>query len=95
MLNLSEEFEKVSPAYGAFDQIKNPPSMRPDLCAFILLDKIVPGTGDMITASEHDEFFLCTDCEALAQIATAQDILYLTRCGVIYSEEYDCLSMFS
>jgi hypothetical protein len=31
---------------------------RPDLHAFLLLDRLVPGDHDMITAATHDEFFL-------------------------------------
>lgn len=76
-----------------FERVKDPPSKRPDLCAFILLDRLVPGDRDIVAASEHDEFFLAVDCDELAKVATRDDVITLIRCGVRYSEE--CLCMFS
>jgi hypothetical protein len=49
----------------------------------------------MISASEHDEFYLSVDCEALAKVATPEIIRDLTRCGVRYDEDLDSLCMFS
>lgn len=93
--NLGEVFEKFNDDYIDFDKVENPLHSRPDLCAFLLLDKLVPGTGDMISAAEHDEIFLDTDVDELALIATEDDILTLVRCGVRYSEEFNCLCMFA
>jgi len=94
-INLSEVFLKFEDEYHKFDLIENKPSKRPDLCAFLLLDKIIPGNSDIVGAAEHDEIYLGVDCEVLSEIATEDDILYLVRCGVIYNEEYDSLSMFA
>lgn len=58
-------------------------STRPDIHAFILLNKLAPGTRDMICSSEHDEYFLEPSIDDLAKGgATEQDIMDLIRCGV-------------
>lgn len=95
MIDLYEAFETHDRQYGKFDQIENPAHSRPDLCAFLLLDQLVPGAGrDMISAAEHDEIFLDVDCDKLAEVATDADILTLTRCGVRYDASFGCLAMF-
>lgn len=52
---------------------------RPDLIAFNLLDKLVPGTRDIISAAEHDQFYLDVSVEALAEVATEEDIRTLAH----------------
>lgn len=94
MINLSETFEKYNDEFGKFENVSNKLHSRPDLCAFILLDKLVPDTGDVVASARYDEIFLSIDCEKLAQSAKEGDILTLVQCGVMYSDEYDCLSMF-
>jgi hypothetical protein len=93
MIDIKATFEKLSNERNTFDRIENPPTARPDLCAFLLLDRLVPGSGDIVTSAEHDEIFLTTDCDELAKAATEADILTLVRCGVHYSHEYDCLRL--
>ncbi len=94
-MNLSELFAKHENEYVQFERIENPRHYRPDLCAFLMLADAVPGTGDMISSSEHDEFFLSVDCDELAKVATSEMVRDLVRCGVRYSEDYNCLCMFS
>ena len=95
MINIESTFTKYEDEYLKFDRVEKKYSSRPDICAFILLDKLVPSNGhDMISAAEHDEIFLNTDCEKLAEVATEEDILMLKRCGVNYSGDFECLSMF-
>lgn len=77
-----------------FDRIENPPSKRRDLCAFILLDKLVPSALDIIGYAKHEEIVLEVDPYQLAQVATEDDIRYLVRCGVRYDETEECLEMF-
>jgi hypothetical protein len=74
---------------------------RPDLCAFLYLDKLFTDNGlldsdgsDIIYGSEHDEIGLNINCNDLAKIATKEDILYLVRCGILYYSEFDCLCMY-
>lgn len=94
-MTLAEMFAQCDDDYLDFDAFENPPSRRADLSAFMLLDRLQPAGGDIITASEHDEFFLSIDCGELEKVATLDDVRNLARCGVRYSEQYQCLSMFS
>lgn len=77
-----------------FDGIRNKRSSRPDIHAFLLLNDLVPGTGDMVGGASHDEIFLAVDCEKLAASITADQVEELRRCGVRYDEETDGLAMF-
>lgn len=93
--NLKEVFKKHADEYLQFKRIDQPRHQRPDVCAFLMLHDLVPGDGDMVSCSEHDEFFLAVDCAKLAIVATDEQIRDLVRCGVRYSSEYHCLSMFA
>jgi hypothetical protein len=100
MINLEEAFEKIwmRDPMPSFNQVRNKLHPRPDMCAFLYLDRLLPpdpadGSG-IVQSAEHDEIFLNVDCDALAEIATPEDILYLACCGVMYNAGYNCLSMF-
>lgn len=95
MIDLEAEFKRHNDEYIKFENIKGPPCRRPDLCAFLLLDKLVPGERDIVSASKHDEIYLGISTEELAKVATSEDILYLTRCGVRYDSDTDSLAMFT
>jgi hypothetical protein len=85
MIELEATFEEVCNLNcdeTAFDKIENPPCKRPDLCAFLLLDRLVPGDESLIYSIGDGEVFLSVDVEKLAQVATREDVLYLVRCGV-------------
>lgn len=71
------------------------PFSSPDLCAFALLDKKFPVERelDMVSAAEHDQIWLRIQRKEIIQL-TDDEILYLTRCGVMYEEDNECLSMF-
>lgn len=92
--DLQAEFDKYSSEFLKFETFINPPHARPDISAFLLLDKLVPGKTDIVAGAEHDVIFLDTDCDELAQVATPEDIFKLVQCGVFLSEEYDGLCMF-
>lgn len=94
-MNLKEMFEQCDDDYINFDGVVNKRSQRADLHAFIVLDELCPGGGDIITASEHDEFFLAIDCDELEAKATPEIIRDLSRCGIRYDEEHHCLCMFA
>lgn len=95
-MDIAATFEKFEDEYLKFERVEQPMHPRPDICAFLLLDKLCPKPGsDLIAASEHDEFFLAVDFDLLAEVATEDDIRTLVRCGVMYSEEYDYLSMYA
>lgn len=97
-IDVEATFEKYDDAneYLEFKRIPEERRLhaRPDLCAFLLLDKLCPGDRDMVSAGEHDVIFPDVDVEELAKVATEEDILTLIRCGVHYSSEYDCLALF-
>ena len=96
MIDLKEIFERHSETdYIKFDRVKNPLSSRPDLCAFLFLEKLVLGTGDIVACSEHDEIWLNVDVDELARLATEEDILTLVRCGVRYDSSVRSLVMYA
>jgi len=92
---LEECFEKFDKESHKFDRIEKKFSTRPDLHAFILLDKLIPSDFDIITAAEHDEIYLDGNLEVLAFVATEDDIRDLIRCGVMLNESASCLYMFA
>ena len=95
MIDLEAVFEKHEDEYIKFERVEKKLHPRPDICAFLLLDTIVPGEDrDMVCGAEHDEIFLATDCEKLAEVATEDDIIMLARCGVRYDSNTDSLAMF-
>lgn len=67
---------------------------RPDINAFLLLDKLFPGDRDMVSAAEHDEIFLDVEPWELMKVASEEDLLDLIRCGVFYDSDHDSLAMF-
>lgn len=67
------------------------PSNRRDLCAMIILDRLLTlpanRSGNMVVHAEHDEFWLDIELVALAKVATEELLLNLIRCGVGISED--------
>lgn len=102
-MSLKETFEKHEIEFLKFERIENPLSVRPDLHAFLLLDQIVPpvsnhsgeGYPDMVCSAAHDEIWLTTDTDALAELASEEQIIDLIRCGVRYDDKIDSLCMFA
>lgn len=96
-IDIAAEFAKHSDEYLEFGRIVGAPSRCPDLCAFLLLDRLVPAPTEqgMVSAASHDEIYLRTDPYCLAQVATSDDVLYLVRCGVIYESSTDSLKMLA
>ena len=94
MIDISRIVEKYDGEYLKFDLVVEKKSSRPDLHAFILLNEIVPGSRDIISAAEHDQFYLDVDYDKLAEVATEAQIIDLIRCGVLF-DEGDGLSMFA
>lgn len=96
MIDLYATFEKHNDDFLRFELVENKLHARPDLCGFLLIDKLLPNDGrDMVCGATHDEIFLDADCEKLAEVATEDDILTLTRCGVRYDSDTDSLAMFT
>jgi hypothetical protein len=96
MIDINCAFNNYDDDYLKFERVVDKLHPRPDICAFLLLDKILPNDGfDMVCGAEHDEIYLDVDCERLAEVATEEDVLTLVRCGVHYDEETDSLAMFA
>jgi len=85
-------FDKYHDEYLEFDRVENKRSTRPDLHAFLLLDELFPGNKDIISSAGHDQIWLGIETEDIEKL-TQDQILELTRCGVMYDE--DSLSMFA
>lgn len=92
---MKNRFEQFDDEFLKFENIPDERKLhrRPDVCAFLLLDRIVGGDGDMVSAAEHDEIWLDVSPDDLAK-ASDEDILTLVRCGVRYDSNIDALAMF-
>ena len=100
MPTLKERFEKitneVSGDYLRFERIGTKLSERPDIHAMILLDRLQPKPGhDIISAAEHDVFYLNIDADKLNEVITNDQVRELARCGVHYDSDGDGLAMFA
>lgn len=91
---LVKAFEEHDDEFLNFENVENKLSERPDLHAFILLDRLVPGRTDMVSAAEHDEIYLDVNIESLAEAITKEQVLELVRCGVRVDSYHESLCMF-
>ena len=79
-------FDKYEDEFLMFSKVENPPSKRPDLTAFLLIDQLCPSVHDIVSSAEHDEIWLDVVPEELASKATEEQILTLIRCGIRMDE---------
>ena len=94
-MNLQDAWEKYDDEYIQFDRVEIKFSQRRDLHAFILLDKLVPGSKEnFVAAAEHDEIWLSTSPEDLEKVVTEAQIIELIRCGVRYDSSLESFCMF-
>lgn len=93
-MSLKAVFKELQDEYLKFERIENPLHHRADICGFMKLHQLVPGTMDMVAAAEHVEIFLDVSPEALERVATVDDLVYLHRCGVRWNSDADSLAMF-
>jgi hypothetical protein len=92
MCELFEKFGDESP-FDAFEAIENKPSARRDLCVFLLLDRLCPGTHNIVTDARYDGICLAASLDALAEVITEEDIRLLDACGVFVAD-HGSLQMF-
>lgn len=78
-----------------FDRVEGKRSNRPDLHGFLLLDELVPGDRSMISAADHDEYWLGVSLEALAAAVTPAQIIELIRCGIRCDTGCDSMAVFA
>lgn len=83
-------FEKHNDEFLKFEKIPNSDLRhpRPDLCAMLYLHERFGGLRKAVASAEHDQIWLAWEAWQL----TEADVIYLTRCGVMYEE--GGLSMF-
>lgn len=91
---MEEIFGKYEDEYLHFERVEAPLSKRPDLHAFILLDKLVPGDQDIVFGAVHQKIHLRVEPEALIAVATEEQLRDLIRCGMLFDKEDHTLSMF-
>jgi hypothetical protein len=94
-----ELFDKYHSEYLKFERIPESERrhVRPDLCAILYLHERLSEPDDAgqdaVCGAEHDVFYLDWSDSRLARL-TERDVIYVSRCGVCYSREFDCLMMF-
>lgn len=89
-------FEKHNEEYIEFERIpaERRLSNRPDLNAFLLLDRLFPDTDDIISAAEHDEYSVSIAPSALCEKVSEECLIDLIRCGLRYDSSTDSLCFF-
>jgi hypothetical protein len=90
---LSEWFNKHNSEYLKFERIPVDEDYccKKDLSAFNYLHRRFGGGENIIDGAGHDVIYLSV--KGLSKL-TEFDVLYLTRCGVLYDQELDSLFMF-
>ena len=88
-------FDDAHDEFLHFERVATILSTRPDLHAFMRLDKLCHGEANIVSDAHHDEFYLSIDPSKLATVASKDDIIELIRCGVRYDDEWDTLAMFT
>ena len=84
---ISELFEKHDDdEYLNFARVENKTSIRSDLHAFNMLDKLFPSTSNMISDAEHDQIWINIDYDQIETL-TEDQIIELIRSGVRYDDE--------
>ena len=81
-----------------FENVQNKLSSHPDLHAFLVLERALPKpkhSRDMIDNAGHDEIFLYPKVVDLEVYLTEEDVIDLIRCGVMFDEHEECLTMFA
>lgn len=93
LINVQEWFEELyDEEHNNFGMIQEKVSLRRDVHAFVLLDRIFGGSMCMVACAEHDEIFLDPTPEQISKL-TKDQVIELVRCGVHYNCENDCLCM--
>ena len=86
---VEEIFEKYNDSdFFKFKKIENPEHPRADICAFLILDRLFPGNGDIVAGADHDIIYLEPELFEVAKVATEEDLVRLIRCGVIIQDGY-------
>ena len=92
-----EEYDKITDnEHLEFERIpvSERLSLYRDLCGLLYLTKLREKTemmNDVISGAGHDVVYLYGPTDEL----TSEQAIYLSRCGIIWTDEYDSLEMFA
>tara|TARA_B100002019_G_scaffold229872_1_gene203295 strand:- start:145 stop:456 length:312 start_codon:yes stop_codon:yes gene_type:complete len=96
---VEEKIEFLNNHEGDFSDISHPLSRSKTTHAFLVFERVL---GDdlpvsMIAGSEHDVIFLLEPETEIIFFSKAkqQDIEEIACCSIFFSEEFDCLIMFT
>jgi len=93
-MKTSEQFHKYEDEFLKFERIPLAKRLhlRPDICAMLYISNLFPeAIGiDIIIFAEHEIFGV-----PIPDKLTDEDVIYLSRCGVHYSTEFECLAFFT
>lgn len=79
---LKQSFARHRAELNHFERIAAPLHPRPDVCAFLMLDRLLPGTARMVATAEQEVIYLSVDLAEFAAVATEDTVRDLVRCGV-------------
>lgn len=90
-------FKKYESEFGQMNMPEYP-TLKPDLCACIILDTLFPENTRSIRSvfvggSEGDEIVFEVDDQKFVKVATEETVRKLVRCGVVYDELIGDLSL--
>ena len=90
-MNFQEYNELTKDEYLRFERILESERLSKyrDVCGFMYLAQIIDGA--VIAGAEHDLIYFSGDPETF----TEDQAIYLSRCGIHFSEKYDSLIMFT
>ena len=85
-VTLKELFEKYIDEFDNFNHVLHKFSNRPKVHALILLDRLVKGSGSLISTVEGYTISFNIPDEDLLKVSSERDVCDLCRCGVFYDE---------
>lgn len=96
MFEVACEANAASESKIYFSRIENKRSKFRDIHAFLLLEELLgeAAGGCLISASEHDTYYLSVDLEDIQDKLTQEHVNELVACGVYYDSQQDCLYCF-
>ena len=79
------EFEKLPDKYKLHT--------RRDLCGFLIMDMLIPGTRDILGGADHDVVYMDADRDDVLAVCTLDDLRALRACGITFGV-YGDLQMY-
>lgn len=86
-------FEKHNDEFLKFERIHKKDRLhpRPDICAMMLIHERYPETEDIVSSAEHDQIWFSP--QKFGKF-TEEDVIYISRCGIMWDKDNECLSSF-